>query len=387
MLAWQWALIALAIAAVVSSVAFTIYLLWRRRVWHNKQQIQATRCCPGPHDQRRRRRGMDFGADEVRKKDSDSAIGRVSPKFPSSFLLQQHRQNNTTTTPSTTSDSVFSAEDLEKAQHLVMMPLSAPPPRAGKKPKLCMPQQSKADIDCPMKSVSSSSATQQKRLAQKEDNGSSNVSKSESECNGSGVVDHDDGNVENYGDQTNILPNTAASVTSTTSATTTTPTPTKRSFVLTPFLESPTTTPTSGRSTAEHIVANAIISDSNMEPHYHHHHYSFPQQHHQNHQEHRQQYYHRRGSSATTTASSSNNLTASYSSSNGNIISSSKKQCSNNSSGCGSSPTLPPPSSSSVAMRNSTTTTTTSPLTTGQWRGPTPPWTLLGNDSSSNNKN
>ncbi|KAI8139812.1 hypothetical protein BJV82DRAFT_625118 [Fennellomyces sp. T-0311] len=243
LLPWQWALIGLAIAAVVGIVSFGGYLLWRRRFWQTDQQMSNRNIV------------------EARKKGSDSAIGKVSPRFPSSFLQ---------TNPS---DSVLG--DIEKAhQHLIMRPLSAPPPR--NKPKKII--QTTDDPDEEQKPSEKSS---------------------------------DDGEDDTP---------TAVTVT----------TPTKRPFVLTPFMESPATTATS-RSTTERAVMNE--STSTIEQ--------------------------RRGSST-----SSSNLQC--------HVALADPEGSNRNSSAPSDHHIQYTGKSS--MRSSEF---------GQWRGPTPPWTLIREESLS----
>ncbi|KAI9265266.1 hypothetical protein BDA99DRAFT_604506 [Phascolomyces articulosus] len=462
LLAWQWALIALAIAAFISLVAFGIYMLWIRKKWNIKKSSESMDSTAGSFsNHQHRHRGMierNYLADEEvveegkKKDDSDSAIGRVSPRFPSSFLLQQKQQyqQNNSDSIMTTSESIdTNTIDLEKAQQkhpFVMMPLSAPPPRPGRrKPKLVCaaePQPSSKIQDgttiAGNSSLSDHSSSndssdmkyEQQSVVVQEKNSpstasthtqlppslpsplpadtmaiaSSSSSQSKNENTTTTTNDNDDKDIHEQpqrdveNENISVVPMAMQAYDSGTSSTVP-----KRPFVLTPFIESPTTTTsTSGRSTSERMIINNIPgnsgggSDDSSATHST---SSIIEQQQQQQQilynqqlleqeEHQQ----RPGSS---TASSSYYVLANSSmdrlpSSCNNSHRGSSSHGDNNNGGGSRDNTLALPdqqhqhTNQPYTINKSLTSTVNKNSDFGGWRGPTPPWTLLRNDSFNN---
>ena len=397
LLAWQWGLIALAIVIFISLTGLGIYLFRRKQNKHSSTITSRSFDRPRGSIER----NIQVDREERRKKDRDSVMGRVSSRFPSSLIIQQRQLYNQQNSDSaTTTLDINTAIDLEKAQnHLVMMPLSAPPPRTGraKKPKLiCAKQQlqsKNADDNTVITTGGSKSNTSNNDIVHQESSSSSSSSAATTtsphantkttmlkrECgdetnpNNATAIDDEHNPQKNPDEDEN---STVVPMAMTTAINSETPSPTlamaKGPFVLTPFIESPKTTltSTSGRSTSELIIINSIhepsLRSNNSNtcgtaielPH---------------------QQQQPRYSSSTT--SSSNYVLASSTIIDRPPSSYNNSNRSSSGSGVGGTPSDHQPQHSPYTINPLSSNNNTG------WRGPTPPWTLLRDGSTINNNN
>ncbi|KAG2227446.1 hypothetical protein INT45_007471 [Circinella minor] len=401
LLPWQWALIALAIVVFISLAGLGIYLFWR------KQNKQPSTTKPETFDRPQIiiERSIQEDGEEQKRRSRDSAIKRLSPRFPSSLIIQQQQLYNQPNSGSVMmmSDSNITI-DIEKAQHhLVMMPLSAPPPRTRRtKPKLiCAKEQSQlknAKDNNIITIGGSNNNTNSSNAVHRESSSSSpslpslpttspplpflsanaeiTVTKKElvDEKNPSNMKaiddDHDHEKHKNQDENSMVVP-----MTMTTPIDSGTPSSTlamaKGPFVLTPFIGSPTTTPTStsGRSTGERIIVNSVheslrSNNSNNSG-------TMIEQPHQQQQ---------RYSSSTTSLSN-------YVLASSTVIDRPSSSCNHSNRSSSGSRSGGSPSDHQLQQLPYTI----KPLSTNSntsWRGPTPPWTLLRDNSTidSNNK-
>ncbi|KAI7851906.1 hypothetical protein BDC45DRAFT_199260 [Circinella umbellata] len=404
LLPWQWALIALAIVVFISLVGLGSYLFWKKQ----SRQPSTTKPESSDRSQRIIERSIQENGEEQKRRSRDSAIKRISPPFPSSLIIQQQQLYNQPNSRSVMMmpDSNI-ASDIEKAQHhLVMMPLSAPPPRTRRvKPKLiCEKEQSQlkntkdnniitiggsnsntnnsnvvhrenSSSSSSLTTTASASASASPPLPSLSTNAEITMTKKglvdeKNSSNTKAIDDDHDNEKDQYEEENSIV----VPMTMTTSINSGTPSSTlamaKGPFVLTPFIGSPTTTPTStsGRSTGERIIVNSVheslrSNNSNNSG-------TIIEQPHQ-----QQQRY------SSSTVSLSNYVLA-----NSTIIDTPSSLCnhsnrSSSGSGGGGSPSDHQPQQLPYTIKPLSTNSNTS------WRGPTPPWTLLRDNSTINNNN